>query len=127
MTSSARPNDRSATPSRVRDGVTSEERDRIHELEEARIARALAQPSGIDTAEDGDRIVPRQVPQRIVDLLENTSRLALPAPGQVGGDVGKSFNPFGEERESISVNGHGAGKLNCQEAGSRKQGTARNG
>lgn len=31
MTSSARPNDRSATPSRVRDGVTSEERDRIPE------------------------------------------------------------------------------------------------
>jgi hypothetical protein len=56
--------------------------------------------------------VPRQVPQRIVEHLEHTTRVALPTPGHVGGDVGKTFNPLWKEREPITIYGHKGVKTN---------------
>src|SRR5216684_301458 len=69
--------------------------DGVVQLQERRVGRAGGEPRGIDTAQQLDGIVLGATPQRGIEHAEQRPRVAVPAPGQVGGHGRQSVDPFG--------------------------------
>jgi putative transcriptional regulator len=82
--------------------------DAVVEIEELRITRELAQAARIDAPQHGDRVVPREVPERFVHHREEAPRVAAPAPGQVGGDCPELLDALGKVGDLLSDGRHGA-------------------
>src|SRR5688500_19264058 len=68
---------------------------RVVLLQKNRIRRERNEPSRIDAAQEIDGIVPAEVPEIFVDCPEQCASLAVPAPSEVIGYVGKALNALG--------------------------------
>ncbi len=85
--------------------------NRVVAAQKGRVLRACGEPGGIHPAQQLDGIVPREVPERLVDRAEQLAGVAVPAPRQVGGQRGEPCDPFGEGGTPRSWLSHPACKL----------------
>ena len=75
----------------------------IVQLEEFRISRDGTQALGMDAPQQHDRIVPGEVPQRLVDRGKERSCAATPTPRNVHCQRRETFDPRRQVRDSSSA------------------------
>ena len=83
---------------------------RLIELDELRVVGALGQPGRIGPAQQIDRVVATDGPQRRVDSLEELPGAPVPAPGEVHGELAKPLDPLGQVRDLRLGAGHRGAK-----------------
>ncbi len=54
---------------------------------EGRVAREGDETIGVDLLQQRDRVVPETLPERLVDLAKERAGIAIPAPGQIVGQM----------------------------------------
>ena len=64
------------------------------------------QPARVHPAQQLDRVVPRQVPERLVDQPEDGPGLEVPAPRQVRRDGRQGFDPGRKKRNLVAESAH---------------------
>ena len=83
----------------------------VEVTQELRVFRALRETRRIHAPQQLDRVVPREMPQRLIDRLEQRARFVAPAPRQVVREIGQPDDAVGKVGNLVLGVCHGPRKL----------------